>query len=496
MKFHHFLITTMAGIACALASCDSDTATIGIGIMPDQDELATFNETFSIKTRSVLTGPVVANTSSCYFGSIIDPETRAITTSSFLAQYHLQEDYTLPEYDKIIKDETGDLSVDSCVIRIFHDKFYGDSLATMKLTVTDLSLDNVMEEDQTFYTNINPDDYVNKTPKVKRTVTYSVLDQNLPSSSTSLSSGNYRSIPIHLGKEYGYYILKNFYDHPEFFKNSYTFIHNICPGFYIEHAGGVGSMINADVSALDVYFRYQENDTTITKAWMRLAATQEVIQNTHFDHEIPAEMLDDNNPYTYIKSPAGIHTEISLPIDEIASGKHYKDTLNSARFTLRRFVPAEQNKFALPAPANLLLVRKGQAEKFFADKELPNSVTSFLCSYSSSSNAYTFTNIAPLISYIRKERDNAAGISKTDDEATRKMKWDALAAKDPYWSKEGDWNKFDLIPVRADYTTTSSYYGTQQVLVGIYNDYNLTSVKLEGNSTDVQLNVIYSRFEK
>ena len=487
----------MAGMICAFASCDSDTASIGVGIMPEQDELSTFKETFPIKTRSVLTGPVVANTSSCYIGSIIDPETRAVTTSSFLAQFHLQEDYTLPEYDKLIKDENGIAIVDSCVIRIFHDKFYGDSLTTMKLTATDLSLDNVMEEGQTYYTNINPADYVNKTPKVHHTITYSVLDQNLPSTSTSLSSGNYRAIPIHLGKEYGHYILENFYNHPEFFKNSYTFSHNICPGFYIEHTGGVGSMINADVSALDVYFRYQENDTTITKAWMRLAATQEVIQNTHFDHDIPAEMLDENNPYTYIKSPAGIHTEVTLPIDEIASGTHYKDTLNSARFTLRRLVPTEQSSFSLPTPSHLLLVRKGHAEEFFASNELPNSVTSFLCSFTSQSNAYTFTNIAPLISYIRKERDAAAGITDADDADTRNRKWIELAARDPYWSKDGDWNKFDLIPVRADYTTVSSMYGTSQVLVGVHNDYNLTSVKLEGStSTDVLLNVIYSRFDK
>lgn len=513
MKFHTSLIAFSICSASMFFSCDDDTASIGSTIMPVQDSLTTFFETFPIKTHSVLTGPVVANTSNCFIGSIVDPETGAVTTSSFLAQFHLQEDYTLPSKELIIKNAEGQIVADSCVVRIFHDKFYGDSLTTMKLTLTDLRLDNIMEEGTTYYTDINPQDYVNPTPKVSKTITYSVLDQNLSESATSLSSGNYRSIPVHLGAEYGTYILRNFYDHPEYFKNSYTFIHNVCPGFYVEHTGGIGTIINADVSALDVYFRYQENDTTVTKAWMRLAATQEVIQNTRYNHDFPQEMLEDDNDFTYIKSPAGIHTEVIIPIDQIANGKHYNDTLNSARFTLRRYVAQSQKDFSLTPPTHLLLVRKGHADEFFAERKLPDNKTTFLCSYSNSTNAYTFTNIAPLITYIRDERNAAAGITESDDAATREAKWQALEEKDPYWysrkgeddpREDGDWKRLQLIPVIADYSTTSSnsmsyYYSSSSssTLVGIRNDYNLRSVKLEGSKNgEVKLNVIYSRFEK
>lgn len=492
----------IAAIACAIsifASCGDDTASIGSSMMPSQDSLSTFNETFPIETRSLLTGPVVANTSNCYIGSFIDPETGARTTSSFLAQFHLQEDYTLPSEQLIMKDKDGKVIADSCVIRIFHDKYYGDSLTTMKLTATDLRLDKIMEEGKTYYTNIDPLEYVNPTPRVKASATYTVVDQNLDSYTTSLSSGNYRSIPIQLGADYGTYILRNFYEHPEYFKNSYTFAHNVCPGFYIEHTGGVGALINSDVTALDVYFRYQENDTTVTRAWMRLAATQEVIQNTTISHDNLASLFDaegyaydkQGHPYTYIKSPAGIHTEITLPVDQMTAGKHMNDTLNSARFTLRRYVAEEQNPTLLDPPPYLLLVRKGYANEFFAKNKLPDSETSFLCEYNSSTNAYTFNNIAPLITFLRKMRDNESGVLPSDSEDVKKAKWAAWEAENP------DWQKLELLPVNADYTTVSYGLSSKKVLVGIRNDYNLRSVRLEGSKNgEVLLNVIYSRFEK
>lgn len=468
-------------------------------MMPSQDSLSTFYETFPLETHSRLTGPVIANTSSCYIGSFIDPETKAVTTSSFLAQFHLQEDYTLPAKKLIITNDKGEIVADSCVIRIFHDKYYGDSLTTMKLTATDLRLDKVMEEGKTYYTDINPQEYVNPTPRVKATTTYTVLDQNLSSAATSLSSGNYRSIPIHIGADYGTYILQNYYEHPEYFKNSYTFNHYVCPGFFIEHTGGIGALVNSDVTALDVYFRYHENDTTVTKAWMRLGATQEVIQNTAISHSNLASLFDADGyaydelgrPITYIKSPAGIHTEIKLPVSDIMAGEHYNDTLNSARFTLRRHVAKEQNNQLLDPPPYLLLVRKGHAAEFFSNNTLPDNETTFLCEYSTKNNAYTFSNIAPLIAYLRKQRDNESGVLPTDTEDQRKSKWEAWEAENP------DWQTLELLPVAADYTTITSNFSTQKVLVAVRNDYNLRSVRLEGSKNgEVLLNVIYSRFKK
>lgn len=506
MKLRSSLIAMAALAASIFTACDSDTGIIGSELMPSQDSLSTFHESFNIQSKSVLTGPVVANTSSCFIGSIIDPETGATTTSSFLAQFHIQEDYTLPNEDILVKSENGEIVADSCVIRIFHDKYYGDSLTTMKLSAIELSHDNIMSENTTYYTNISPEDYLgdylNDPKRVMTSTTYTVIDQNLSSNATNLSSGNYRSIPINIGADYGTYILRKYYENRDNFKNSYRFIHNVCPGFYIKHTGGVGTLINSDVTTLDVYYRFHDTDTTTANAWIRLGATQEVIQNTRFDHGIPEEMLSEDNPFTYIKSPAGIHTELTLPIDQIASGQHYNDTLNSARFMLRRFVGNNAAKNKLDPPSYLLLVRKGHADEFFAKNSLPDNETTFLCEYNSTSNAYSFTNIAPLIEHIRNQRDIEAMQYFIDEVGeNRQEEWKEMTPDErkPYWDKwekaNPDWQTFELLPVTAQYTTSTDYYGrTTKTLVSVQNDFNLHSVKLEGGNNSIQLNVIYSRF--
>lgn len=493
------LVVAMALLGLTF-SCDDDITTLGSTMMPEQDSLSTYYQSFPILTRSVRSDSVVANTSSCYIGSMVDPETKATTTCSFLAQFHLQEDYRLPDRNLLVTDDNGNIFADSCVVRIFHDKFYGDSLTTMKLTVTDLSLGNVMNESETYYTNIDPSTYINPTPNFSKSVTYSVLDQNLPDDETSLSSGNYRSIPVHVGADYGSYILNTYYNHPEYFKNSYTFNHNVCPGVYVQHTGGIGAIINSDVSVLDVYFRYYDaQNDTISKAWMRLGATQEVIQNTNYSHDFPKEMLltDSEHPYTYIKSPAAIHTEVVLPVKDMLSGVHYTDTINSARFTLRRYAVQNQSTYDLSVPPYILLLPKGKANEFFTSGEMPDSKTSYLCAFSSTNNCYTFTNIAPLLAYLRKTRDIESGVVSSDDEATREAKWKVWEDAHP------DWQTFELFPVNAEYYTSSSsssYYYTSSstsTLLGVRNDFNLHSVKLEGSPNgEVDINVIYSRFEK
>ena len=493
MKTRTSIIAALS-TAFAFCACDDDLSGIGTGMMPEQDSLSTYYEAYPIISRTVKTGRVVARTNSCFIGCLTDPETQATTSSSFLAQFHLQEDYTLPDIEKIVKDEDGNVKADSCVLRIFHDKFYGDSLTTMKLTVTDLDLNNVMEENETYYTDIDPKQYLNPTPKVKRTLTYSVIDRNLPITSTSLESGNYRSIPVHIGKEYGTYILKNYYEHPEYFRNSYTFNHNVCPGFYVEHTGGIGSLINSDVSVLDVYFKYADTDSTTANAWMRLGATQEVIQNTRYDHDIPEEMLltDAEHPYTYVKSPAGLHTEIDLPVKEMLAGEHRNDTINCIRLSLKRYNNSKQDHANLKQPETLLLIGKGKAEEFFNENKLPDNETCFMATYNKDYNAYTFSNIAPLVAYLRKQRDNEAGVTAQDTEETKEQKRREWEAKNP------DWQTFELRPVKAYYNETTNYYGqTVRTLIGLQNDYNLTSVKLEGSPAgEVKINVIYSNFKR
>ena len=55
----------------ALASCSDDTATLGTGVLPGFDKIATSQATYSVTSRSIKMDSVLANTSTCYLGSIV-----------------------------------------------------------------------------------------------------------------------------------------------------------------------------------------------------------------------------------------------------------------------------------------------------------------------------------------------------------------------------------------------------------------------------------------
>lgn len=485
--------------AFALASCDDDTLNIGIDVMPDGDNITAQGKVFDVTTSTVEVSSVLANTSTCYLGSIVDPEMRVKTTCDFLAQFHLPQDFYMPKLELMVKNEEGLVEADSCDIRLYFDEYYGDSLETMKLMVQELDKDNVLEETENYYTDINPADFVDEATEYKKTISYAIKDMTRPEEENSGTS-YYRQIAIKLPAKYGSEMMRKYYEHPEYFKNSYHFIRNVCPGFYFKSAGGLGSMITSKMIGMNVYFRYHTKTSagndTIVDGMQRFGATEEVIQSTRIDNEYPGsltlEQLDNKN-CTYVKTPTAFFTEMTLPIAEIAAGEHYTDSINQAKITIRKYNNETSSKYALPAPTNLLLVRKNKMDEFFEKKELPDNANSYLSTtYSTSTNVYQFSNISQLITNLRHERDLGAGVERGDDEATRNAKYAVWEAAHP------DWNKVMLVPVLTQYTTSTDYYGqTVQTLRGVQHNLGLSSARIEGGKENpLKLEVVYSRLNR
>ena len=489
----HLLLSLFALLLSSLTACTDDTGTLGGDIMPETDFVTPYSEVFPVTSRALAVDSVLANTSTCYLGSIIDPETRAKTTCDFLAQFNIFENFALPDRSLMNKDKDGNIIADSCDIRIYFDSYYGDSLTTMKLSVQELDTAKVMKENMNYYTNLDPQDFVSTTSNVKKDLTYTVKDL---ARSESANSGTtyYRSIVVKLPASYGAWILEKYYQHPEYFKNSYQFIHHVCPGFYFKTAGGIGSMLQTSLMALNVYFRYtstEDGTPKLVDGMQRMGATEEVLQNTTVSNKIPAALTDPANEYTFLKSPAGIFTEITLPIDNIIAGEHYTEEISGASISFRKFNKENPTPYDLPAPSSVVLLRKKEMFTFFEQGKLPDGANSFFASYSSSTNAYQFTNISLLIKTLKQERDAGAGVEVSDTEEQRKAKYAAWEAKE----ENKDWNKLVLIPVKPEYSSIASSTGTStNVLQRVRNELGLSSAKIEGGpGGNLKLNVVYTK---
>ena len=465
-------------------SCDDNTDNIGFSLIDNVDKLEISTDTFCVSSQSIVADSVLSRNYVGYLGKVRDPETGVLLASDFMTQFYCPEGFEFPVKDSIQSRMDGEVIADSCDIRLYYTSYYGDTLATMKVNALELS--RPMSEKNSYYSNFNPEKegYI-KSNGISTNKVYTLTDLN-EDASTRYSSDYIPSIRIPLDKEYngynnyGTYILRKFYDNPESFKDALTFINNVAPGFYFKSKSGIGALAYVKLSQLNVYFRHKttvtksdgtKNDTIIS-AMATFPGTEEVLQTTNVMNDNNAiRHLADDNTCTYLKTPAGIFTEMTIPVENI-TGKaynvndkryHANDSINTAKIVLTRINDTNKSQYALPAPKTLLMIPKSKMFSFFENSEVADFKTSFLASFNSSTNTYTFSNIGGLVKYM-----------------------DGLDKSIP------DWNKVVIIPV----TTT---YNSQNELTKVDHDMSMTSTKLVGGKNskygDIKLYVVYSKFK-
>ena len=146
---HRFAFVAIMAAATFFAACDEDTGTMGI--VTTQDAVSSFSSNFQITSNSLLLDSVVGSTSKCYFGLVRDSETGTDIRAEFLAQFHTFENYALPDYESIVKNESGELEADSVELRLYYNSYFGEATNPMKMSVYELDRENVIREDQTYY---------------------------------------------------------------------------------------------------------------------------------------------------------------------------------------------------------------------------------------------------------------------------------------------------------------------------------------------------------
>lgn len=515
----YYLLAILSLVVFTLTSCDDTTDTIGKSVVPTTDSLYTTATEYPLTTNSILADDVIARSRYGYVGCIKDPETNSYVKTNFMTQLHLLSTTKFPNIDTLFvaghyEDKVKDLTdaerlekcqnveADSCKLILYYDKFYGDSLANMKLVAHELS--TPYEESETYYIDFDPteeDMLRNGEGTIHEPVTYTLANTHYAATSTAR-----HSIEIPLNKpytdkdgntysNYGTYLMRQYYNtdaaHHSGYNSPYAFIHELCPGFYFENVGGIGSMAYISGGALYIYYRsrYSVNDTLKTKYEpTTIGATEEVMQMTNItQNKATLENLASNDAHTYIKCPAGIFTSVTLPIDDIMQG-HEEDTLSTARI----FLPVLNNpysgssfeyaNYALERPQKLLLVSTDSVNSFFANNEVCDYRNNFLATYATSdkSNGYTFSNISSLITKMYNAK-KASGLSDEQYEAAHP-----------------NWNKVQLIPVETSTSTSSS--STTSSLTKVTNRMTIGSTMLAKGTgladSPVKVSVIYSKFNK
>ena len=436
-------------------------------MMPASDLVTKNYHTYGVPTESyAVEDSVLARTSKSYLGRYTDPETRTSIKGDFLAQYHINES------TQFFPDSIKNHTVTGIDVRLYVEKFIGDSLTNFKLSVYDL--DENLDPEADYYTNIDPEKYYDENAEPLTTKWYTLSDRIIPQSDRE-AKGYLRSIRVALPTSIGQQLYDAYREDKSKFADTYSWLHSGLPcskGLYFKLDYGDGAMAYIDITQMNIYFDYyDEQYKRDTTGVTRLSSTEEVIEATSFENTNLSPLVG-NGSCTYIKSPAGIFTLATLPIDSINT----TDTINSASIIFTRYNDTVESNFKPGIPQTVLMVRYDDYKNGFFEKYYTaDNTKSFLTTFSSSNNSYTFSNIARLIATCLKEKHQG--------------------------TNSPNYNKVLLIPVEATYDTSKN-------LVKLNHDFSVSSARLvrghattpqdksEDDSNNVLLKVIYSNFSK
>lgn len=485
------LFTAIAFTAMAVISCNEETAGIGKSLTDEDDMLQVTTGVYEAYSRSLLADSIYAQTFECYFGQVRDPETDTYVKTEFMTQFNLLENTTFPSKELMFLGEDGNILVDSCEIMLFMDKSkcYGDTLTPLKMSITELS--RAMDDNVKYYSNYDPEEKgLIRKDGLKKSMVFTVANRTFPDSIRKLT--NYRDfVRIRLdvpytakdGKKYsnyGSYIIQSYYDHPEYFKNSYSFVHSVCPGLYFQITEGIGVMAYVNEIRMTAYYRHKQSDDKVKNTSMSFSATAEVLSTIKVTNDKEGlQRLVDDNTCTYLKTPAGIYTEIELPVEKIMEG-HSNDSLLSVSMSVQRqnsLIP--MNRYLIPAPTTILMIQKDSLNRFFEKETTYDYRDSFVASLSK--NSYSFRNMGNMVTLMYYNKFVGSIL-------------------DPDWvKKHPNWNKVVLVPVSTFSTSTAtktSSTNTTATVSSISNNVGLTSTQLMGGTTPIKINVIYARFNE
>ena len=550
MKAKYALI---ALLAITFWGCDDNTAGLGLGMFPGSDQDINGQlKTYPVTTSSVPAGRIYAKTNIGYVGKFTDSQFGTYQ-AGFLSTLNCPEGLTFPglynntafgNNNKITNtmvekasdditlihkndDNTGEVigNIHTVELYLWYNNYFGDSLTACRLSVYELEKELEKAENKDYYyTDINPDEFY-KENDILGSKAYTAVDLSVKDSIRNLSTyvpSVHLTFEKNIAERVGGNILRKFreaqeqgikFDNEEFFK--------AFKGIYVKSNFGDGTVLYVDQVQMNVVYKcyaidsikgtphltHDGKDSTYY-AYRVFNSTREVIQANQLDNDSKIdELIKNDKSCTYLKTPAGIFTEAVLPISKI-NEELSGDTLNAVKLTFSNYnQSSNSSNFGMSAPANVMLIREKEKDRFFAKNLLNDGVSSFLTSHSTSTNQYTFNNITGLINACvndRKaaERDiNEKGKVEYTVYDTEKGIDEPKSTNDStIWEEDTKWDKVVLIPVLVTYDSSNNnnYYGTSSNIIGIQHDLRPGYVKLKGGEEGGALNleVVYTSFTK
>lgn len=441
------------------SSCDDEVSSLGSNIRPDKDSIYINTDTVDITAKTIsMNNRIYARTPNPVLGVYND-----------LIFGEVKSDYLTEFYcPKNISFDKRTQTIDSVFIRVYYSNFTGDRAA-----ITGISSYEVNQPlDGNYYTDLNPSTYCNLSKPLGQAF-FNIKD--------SPTTDSMRLVEMKLNNTVGNRFYTEWQNNPGTFENS-TKLKAFFPGVYVTNTYGSGLVIEPKYTILDIHYSYKYAETdSIASALFRLSSSpSEVIQMNHAKNDAAgiALLTSNSDPNkSYIKSPAGVYTELTIPLQDIRTKIGAGRKLNAANFKLMGLTEEETDS-KMKRPTNLLFVNKDSIANYFEGGKYPkatNDFSSILMQRNSGNNSYEFittygsvnSNLASLINHY---------IENTPSSKTKL--------------------EFLVIPVYREVQVLQTQSGYTYKTSGVYNLMSPSSAIFRTDKTNMQLGLIFSEYAK
>jgi len=473
MKIRFTLGTILIGLIITLLSCDDNLNPVGGSVQPGSDIIFFRGDTFDITAKTIKWDSIYTKTAIGLVGEYEEPVFGKIV-SDYMCEFYCDEETNFK--DKVV-------SIDSVSIHVYVELPYiGDSISPIGLSAYKLN----KKLERNFYTNINPRDYCDLTKVLGRNL-FSLSNTKTISGGIDGVNKSWKIVPMILDTLIGREIHDKWEADPSTFHTPEA-LKSFLPGIYITQTFGTGTLMPIRYTLFNIDYSYvgrNYNDTkdSIRTAVFQLANTsEEVIQMNRVENSNIDKLLEEGNPKrTYMKTPAGVYTELTIPLNKIAE-RVGKDTIvNSAKILLKGLTEEEQYS-QFKRPNYLLFINKDSVDIFFKEKLLPNNTTRFLIPYTSSSNSYNFNNAA------QYNNITSGYIPKMINFYLNKFRGENYTTIPDL--------KYVLIPVEIKTKSSSSYYGTTTILTSVSNMMLPSSSIIRADEDNLKFEIIYTKYKE
>lgn len=413
------LASLLVGVCLLLVSCEDRSNTLGVGMMPDYTQFKSFDTTFDLSYRTISAdmkdsggsasgtqyNRMYVSSNYGYIGRIPNQEFGGIETE-YLTQMYCPEGF-------LFRDQPVDNRIDSAFLTLYYDGYsgYGKDL----VEVAAYRLNKPLPGNSKYSLESISDYYTRGVSKELGRASFMAV-----TGTPHEGKGTWVRVPI--AREIG----QDFYDKSvagsEVFRSQAAF-DQYFPGVYFRVSAGTGSVIRVVRTALTFCYRKEQmlkrrstgkvDSLAYVPAIQELSHTNEVPQLSRFANMGLSELMAPGSDYAYVKSPAGVLAEITIPTREIKkkldeAPKGSVRVLASAPFSISG-ENRQLSEYQLVYPTSLVLMPRDSVAHFF-ESELTDADSPFTTYVSrqaiQGSSTYTFGNISALISkHIEKKPD-------------------------------------------------------------------------------------------